>query len=174
VRGRLIYAFLAELHRLDTDAMAQDPDGAGPATAGFDPDFREPVLLDADGDGVAEPWRREHPPVRLPCQVEPGASDELRMATTGNAPRASLALVFHFADLERLGLVDPSTGEALVRPGDRLSALLARDGSLAQSFRSPLYAIEVRPLGFGLSLGRPYRNLLLVSFQSRGAARSLV
>jgi len=63
MRGRLIFPFLAELHRLDTEAMAPD----------YDPDFKEPVLIDADDDGVAEPFRREHPPVRVPCQVEPEA-----------------------------------------------------------------------------------------------------
>jgi hypothetical protein len=175
VRGRLIYAFLADIHRLDADAMAAvDPDGPGPARSGLDPDFREPVLLDQDADGVAEPWRREHPVVQIPCQVEPGPADALQMASTGNAPRTSVSLVFHFADLERLELVERATGEALLRPGDRLRALRTRDGVLTQSFRSALYAIEVRPLGFGLSLSRPRRNLLLVLFQSRIAARSLL
>ena len=52
MRGRLIFPFLAELRRLDTAAMAStDPDGAGPLTGGFDPDFKEPVLVDRDGDG---------------------------------------------------------------------------------------------------------------------------
>ena len=50
MRGRLIFPFLAELRRLDTAAMAStDPDGAGPLTGGFDPDFKEPVLVDRDG-----------------------------------------------------------------------------------------------------------------------------
>lgn len=175
MRGRLIYAFVAELHRLDVEAMAAfDPDGPGPLRSGLDPDFREPVLLDGDGDGVAEPWRRERPMVHVPCQVEPEALEAVRMSTMGNAPRSSIDLVFHFQDLEELGLVDRDTGEALVRPGDRLGAIRTRSGELAQAFRSPLFVVEARPLGFGLSLGRSRRNLLLVSFQDRVAARSLV
>jgi hypothetical protein len=73
MRGRLIFPFIAELHRLDTQAMAPD----------YDEDFKEPVLVDTDDDGVGEPFRREHPPVRVPCQVEPEAFQALRMATSG-------------------------------------------------------------------------------------------
>ena len=44
--GRLIFDFLAELYRLDTQAMETvDPDGPGPLTGGYDPDFKEPVLV---------------------------------------------------------------------------------------------------------------------------------
>ena len=176
MRGRLIFPFLAELFRWDAAAMAAvDPDGTGPLASGFDPDFKEPVLIDADGDGVAEPFRREHPPVRVPCQVEPAAFQALRMATAGNTPRSSLDLVFHFRDLERLGLVDPSTGDALIRPSDRLGGLYDIEGRLVQAVRTPpgLYVSEARPIGFGLSRRRPQRNLLLVSFGDRPAARGV-
>jgi hypothetical protein len=176
MRGRLIFPFLAELHRLDTAAMAGvDPDGAGLLTGGYDPDFKEPVLVDTDDDGVAEPFRREHPPVRVPCQVEPEAFEALRMAASGNTPRSSFDLVFHFRDLERLGLVDAATGDALIRPSDRLGALYAQGGQLVQAVRTPpgLYVTEARPIGFGLYRRRPSRNLLLVSFQDRPAARSV-
>ena len=82
MRGRLIFPFVAELHRLDTQAMAPD----------YDEDFQEPVLVDSDDDGVGEPFRREHPPMRVPCQVEPEAFEALRMATSGNTPRSSFDL----------------------------------------------------------------------------------
>ena len=98
----------------------------------------------------------------------------MRMATSGNTPRSSFDLVFHFRDLERLGLVDAASGDALIRPSDRLGALYARDGALVQgrahASRS-LYVTEARPIGFGLHRRRPNRNLLLVSFQDRAAAR---
>ena len=164
MRGRLIFPFLAELHRLDTLATAPD----------YDEDFKEPVLRDDDDDGVAEPFRREHPPVRVPCQVKPEALDALRMATSDNTPRSCFDLDFHFRDLERLGLVDAATSDALIRPSDRLGALYTLDGSLVQAVRTPpgLYVTEARPIGFGLHRRRPSRNLLLVSFQDRAAARS--
>jgi len=175
MRGHLVFRFLAEVYRLDTAAMAVDPDGLGALTSGYDEDFKEPVLVDANGDGVAEAFRRECPPVRIPCQVEPEAFEALRMTAAGNAPRSALDLVFHFGDLERLGLVDAASGDALVRPGDRLGALYDVDGRLVQAVRTPpgLYVTEARPIGFGLNRRRPTRNLLLVSLQDRAAGRGV-
>jgi hypothetical protein len=174
LRGSLIFRFVAQLHRLDTAALAQDdPDGAGPLTGGYDPDFREPVLVDADDDGIAEQLRRELPPIRVPCQVEPEAFEALRMTPNGNAPRSELALVFHFRDLERLGLVDTASGDALIRVGDRLGALYDVAGNLVQAVRTPpgLYVVEARPIGFGLHRAKPSRNLLLTTFSDRPEAR---
>jgi hypothetical protein len=78
-------------------------------------------------------------------------------------------LVFHFRDLERMGLVDAATGEALLRINDRLVAIHRMDGVLVQSVRTPpgLYATEVQPQSFGLGLSR---NLLLVTFDEREIA----
>ena len=174
MRGRLIFPFLAELHRLDTTAMATvDPDGAGPLTSGYDEDFKEPVLVDADDDGVAEFLRCEYPPIRVPCQVEPDVVEALRMAPSGNAPRTAMDLVFHFRDLEKLGLVDAQSGEVFIRPGDRLGALYDVEGQLVQAVRTPpgLYVTEARPSGFGLHRRRPRRNLLVVTFRDRPQAR---
>jgi hypothetical protein len=173
-RGRLIFRFQAAICRLDTAAMASDPDGPGALLSGYDADFKEPVLIDRDDDGVAEPLRREFPQVLVPCQVEPEAFATLRMSSSGNAPRSEFNLVLHFRDLERLGLVDPATGDALIRPSDRLSAIYDRQGELVQAIRTPpgLYVTESRPIGFGLHRARPHRNLLLVTFQDRPATRS--
>jgi hypothetical protein len=173
MRGKLIFPFLAELHRLDTVAMAGP--GPGSHASGYDADFREPVLMDADDDGLAEAFRREFSPVRVPCQVEPDAFESLRMTSSGNSPRTSFELVFHFRDLERLGLVDAATGDALIRPSDRLGALYDVTGALVQAVRTPpgLYVTEARPTGFGLHRRRPRRNLLLVTFNDRPQARGL-
>lgn len=167
MRGRLIFTFVAELYRLDTVAMATQPPG-------YDDDFKEPALLDADGDGVGEAFRREHPPVRVPCQVEPETLEALRMTPSGNTPQSSLDLVFHFRDLERLGLVDVATGEALIRTSDRLGGLFDTEGQLVWAVRTPpgLYVTEARHAGFGLFRRRPRRNLLVVSFNDRPAGRS--
>jgi len=173
MRGRLIFSFLAELFRLDTHAMATvDPDGAGPLETGYDPDFKELVVVDQDDDGIGERRRAEHEPVRVPCQVDTEVFEELRMFPSGNAPRSRIDLIFHFKDLERLGLVDAASGDALVRPGDRLAALYDKAGALVQSVRTPpgLYVTEARPTGFGLNMARPRRNLLLVAFEDRQPA----
>ena len=80
MRGRLIFPFIAELHRLDTQAMAPD----------YDEDFKEPIPVDTDDDGVGEPFRREHPPVRVPCQVDPEALKPAHGDRLGTRPgRAS-------------------------------------------------------------------------------------
>lgn len=175
MRGSLIFVFLAELFRLDTRSMAADPDGIGPWTSGYDPDFKEQILVDADGDGIAEDGRREFLPVRVPCQVEPQALEVLRMTAAGNTPQSDLNLVFHFRDLERLALVDAASGEAMIRPGDRLGAIYDRAGTLVQSIRNPpgLFVVEARPIGFGLFRPRSSRNLLLVSLADRPASRGM-
>jgi len=173
MRGRLIFRFLAELHRLDTRALAvEDPDGAGPLTSGYDPDFKEPVLVDANDDGIGERVRKEHPPVRIPCQVEPEAFEALQEYASGNSPRSRLRLVFHFTDLERLGLVDSGSGDALVRVGDRLGGVFDITGALVQAVRTPpgLFVTEAKPIGFGLFMPHPRRNLLLVTFEDRETA----
>jgi len=166
MRGRLINPFAAELAQLDTAATAADPDGPGPLTSGYDADFQETVLLPSPS-GRGRDARREKPPIRIPCQVEVQAFGALTELPTGNSPRSHLVLVFHFGDLEQLGLVDPTTGDALLRPGDHLVAI--RDlstGELVQAIRTPpgLYLTEAQPQSFGLG-GR--RNLLLATFGER-------
>ncbi len=161
MRGRLINPFLAELARLDTVATAADPDGPGPLTSGYDPDFKETVVLPSPGNA-----RREQPPIRLPCQVEIGTFEALQQLASGASPNSKVVLVFHFRDLERVGLVDPATKDALLRVNDRLVAIHDLDGNLVQAIRTPpgLYATEVQPQSFGLGL---CRNLLLVTFEER-------
>lgn len=165
MRGRLLQVFLAELAQLDPAATAVDPDGPGALTSGYDPDFQETVLLPSTG-GLGQDARREKPPIRVPCQIEVQAFSELVELATGNSPRSRLVLVFHFADLERLGLVDPVTGDARLRTGDRLVAIRdRRSGEVIQAVRTPpgLYLTEPQPQ-FGL--GRR-RNLLLATFGER-------
>jgi len=166
VRGRLINPFAAELAQLDPAATAADPDGPGPLTSGYDADFQETVLLPSAG-GRGRDARREEPLIRVPCQVEVQAFGALTELATGNSPRSHLVLVFHFGDLEQLGLVDPTTGDALLRAGDRLVAIRdLRTGELVQAIRTPpgLYLTEAQPQSFGLG-GR--RNLLLATFGER-------
>jgi hypothetical protein len=168
MRGRLINPFLAEIAQLDTAATAADPDGAGPGVSGYDPDFKETVILGTPG-GERLDARKEKPPIRVPCQVEVGAFEALQQLAAGNSPNSRIVLVFHFRDLERMGLVDTATGEPLLRINDRLVAIHRMDGVLVQAVRTPprLYATEVQPQSFGLGLSR---NLLLVTFDEREVA----
>ena len=173
MRGRLIFRFQAELYRLDAAAMAAtNPDGPGPLTSGYDPDFKEPVLVDLDGDGVGERTRQEHRPVRVPCQVEPEVLEALRVLPAGQSPRVKVELTLHFRDLEHLGLVDATSGAPRIQPGDRLGAIYDRSGQLVQAFRNPpgLFVTQTRASGFGLNRARPRRNLLIVTFEDRQQA----
>jgi hypothetical protein len=165
LRGRLLHPFLADLAQLDPVATALDPDGHGALSSGYDPDFQETVLLPT-ARGPGQDARRERRSIRVPCQIEVQGFGELAELATGSSPRSRLVLVFHFGDLERLGLVDPTTGDAGLRIGDRLVAIRdRRTGALVQAIRTPpgLYLIEPQPQ-FGLG-GR--RNLLLATFGER-------
>jgi hypothetical protein len=162
VRGALLFVFRAELHRLDRRGQVPN------SPVLMDEDFREPVRVDRNGDGIGEEHRRELPPVYIPCQVEPKTFEEQRQKPSGNAPDSALELVLHFRDLERLGLVDQG-GNAVIAAGDRLGGIYTRSMRPEWTVRNPpgLFVTEVRPLGFGLSLSRPRRNLLMVSFRER-------
>lgn len=156
-RGRLIFPFLIEVARLDTK---------GTEDAGaYDADFRTVRAKLVDGERAVGQVYLE--PIKLPAQVEDGTYEMQRQTRSGNAPASSTVCVLHFRDLEAAGLVDPATGDALLRTNDRLLAVYRRkDGALAQAMpREGLYATEVKPGGFGLSGG--YRNLLIVTFQDR-------
>lgn len=162
-RGRLLFPFLAQLFRRDARALALLP--------GLDRDFKEPALADRDDDGVPDRIRGELPAELVPCQVEPRSDEALRMFGSGNSPRVRVDLVFHFADLERLGLVEATTGEPTLRAGDRLGGLFTMDGALVVSVPATpgLFVIEVSPLGFGLPHRAPRRNLLRVVFEDRSS-----
>lgn len=166
MRGRLINPFLAELAQLDPVATAGDPDGPGPLEAGYDPDFQETVVV-PDGTWRGRDARREKPSIFVPCQIEVTSFGALQELATGNSPRSHLVLVFHVRDLEHLGLVDATTGEALLRVGDRLVSIRDFNTSeLVQAIRTPpgLYITEAQPQGFGIGLRR---NLLFAIFDER-------
>jgi hypothetical protein len=160
-RGKLIFPFVARLRRIDQASIAADEN--------YDDAFREARQV-ADPDrqeGVDA--RVEHAPIDLECQIEDVAWDQLRMMRTGNATRAEVLLVFHYAQLELLGLVDQDTGTALApRVGDRLESIHHRlDLALVQAVPTPpgLYCVEAQPRSHGLSGLR--RNLLVCTFRER-------
>ena len=156
MRGRLIYCLIAELYRLDGEDMLT---GSPPA---YDPDFDEPTRV-----APGAPVRRELPPVRLPCQIEPGDDQALVLGAAGDVPRSRLGVVFHLRDLERADLIDAATGRPLIRVGDRLGALYDRLGALVETFAAGLFVVEATPLSYGLGLRRPRANLLLCSCLDR-------
>jgi hypothetical protein len=170
MRGRLINRFLADIARLDTEASAADPDGAGPETSGYDDDFREPVVIDVDdGDvttNVRGETRQEQATITVPCQVETAMHERLNMAPGGNIPDSRMNLVFHFCDLEQLGLIDDD-GNAKLKINDRLVQLrrVCGDQDVEQKLPSGgLYATHVFPTAFGIG---QRKNLLVIQFDDR-------
>lgn len=166
-RGRLVFPFLAELAPIDVVASAADPDGAGPLTAGYDPDFRERVVLPTS-DRVGDVSRVEGAPYRIPGQW--GSTDSFRrlqMASTGNLDNTGFTILFHFGDIETMGLVEPTTGTALIKVGDRLNAVYDMGGNLVQVVPpgGMVVITEAKPI-FGLN---SMRNLLECTFKSRDA-----
>lgn len=158
-RGRLIFPQIARIYPLDTAAMA-----ASAAPEGYDDIFREPRALPGEGGAVVA--RTEGDPIDLPCQVEVPRFDAARAMAHGIDMSTLLALVFHYGDLERLGLVEDDTGEAKIRIGDRLEGIYhARTGKLIRRLSQPLFAIQVEDRSFGLTSGE--RNLLVVTFADR-------
>ena len=154
-RGRLIFPFLCEIAQLDLAATE---------TAGYDADFREPKILPTT-DRIGASARREAALIRVPGSFHtPQTSFALQQSPTGNLNRVDLIVLFHFADLEAAGLVEASTGTALIKIGDRLNAIYTPDGTLVQKFPDPpgAYVERAAPL---MGLGGT-RNLLEVNFQS--------
>jgi hypothetical protein len=171
VRGRLINPFLVEIAQLDTEATQADPDGdAGPRTSGYDEDFREPVAIidssdtsDGATSGVVHRVERQ---LWLPAQIEDRQFNDLQQFFSGANRNAALECVFHFKDLESLGLIDYDTGLPTLNHNDRLCGIYDCNKKLIQTIPNPpgLFAIQVSPMSFGIGLAR---NLLLMSFEER-------
>lgn len=164
-RGRLIFPFVAQIAQLDTFAMGQDPDGAGPEISGYDLDFREPVGLPVDADDQIGVTHRVEKLIEAQCQVETRTFERLAQVLGGTSPDSAIELVFHFKQLEDAGLVDPF-GVATIRINDRLVSIKDLSGNVVQEVRNPpgLFVSQSLPGGFGLG---PQRNLLIVTFEER-------
>jgi hypothetical protein len=157
VRGRLVFAFLAELAQLDTVAT----EGAG-----YNPKLHE-LRVSYDPAGNRTTTRRETLRT-FRAQVETQTFDALRVTQLANAPVTQLVLIAHMRDLEIAGLVDEE-GRALVRVNDRVVRIRAMDGVAQHFFPNPpgVFITEVGPAGFGYG-GR--RNLLVMRLADRAQA----
>jgi len=163
-RGRLIWPVRAKIEQLDTAATKANP---GTQPSGYDRIFREPVKFEAGGDS-----RVYRDPVMVPCQFKDRASgpyDKLEQFPDGRVLRFRLRLLFHYRDLEMMGLVD-GEGRCAFQPSDRLCALYENDGTtLIRTFNeTPLYCVHVQDRSFGLSALK--RNLVMLYFDDRDTA----
>ena len=109
----------------------------------------------------------------IPCQIGSRSWEALRAHDLGNVPQTALTMYLHFADLETLGLVDATTGEALIHTGDRLVSIRNYQTEvIIQNVRTPpgLYVVRADPSGWGINMANPTRNLLRVEWNERSAA----
>jgi hypothetical protein len=166
----LIFPMQVDIARLDTAATAEDPDGAGPLVAGYDDDFREPVIVRPADPTSSERGevRRVESTVRLLAQFEDDTFDALEMFATGRSPRALVRLVLHYSQLEAEGLLDAAL-VPILRVNDRLAAVYKPDGSLVWTIpaKPGLYCTEAQPRSLGLG---GERSLFLMTFESRELA----
>lgn len=166
-RGRLIWPVMAEFAQLDTSATAADPDGAGELTAGYDEDFREPVIVPPGSGSARGTVNRVETTLRCAAQYEPRFFEELRMLPTGRSPDSRIQLVLHYKDLESRDLID-ADGQPRIRVNDRLAAIRDyRTDALIMNIPNPpgLYVTEVEHRSFGLS--SLTRNLLVLTLDER-------
>jgi len=155
-RGRLIFPFTLEIAQLDL-AATQD--------AGFDPDFREAIITATD-DRIGASTRTETLVKVTGSFHSPQGFSQLQQALTGNLQKVDVVVLLHFQELENLGLIEASTGSALIKVGDRLHAIYNyQTGALIQQIQNPpgAFITKASPI-FGLEGDR---NLLEVTFTSR-------
>lgn len=167
MRGRLIYPFLIDIARLDTDATAEDPQGAGPAGLGYDDDFMEPVVVASSSpdDTRRGSVRRVEDTVQIRAQIEDDSWEALQALASGRSPSSLVRCVLHFKDIEAQGLLDPD-GLPLLRVNDRLAAIRELDGTLIQNVPNPpgMHCTEAQPRSFWRG---SKRNLFLMTFEAR-------
>jgi hypothetical protein len=159
-RGRLIYPFSVELAQLDTTAIE--------VAGGYDDEFREVKRIEPVSGSDRGASGRVETIVTLKAQIEPQTFNELDMMASGRSTNSRFGLVFHYADLEKAGVVEASTGVPRLRaPGDRLAAIRnVRSGALIETIPAVpgLFAVEVQSRGFGIGV---HRNLCLMIFEER-------
>lgn len=149
MRGRLHHKFFAEIAQLDAvHTRADDPDGAGPLTGGYDDDFDE-ILVFTTPAGVREEARVDEPSVFIPCNVASESWEALAQMAAGNSPQSKVEIIVHRRDLEAMDLINGDTGELLIRTSDKLVSLRDECKRYVYLFRAPLFVVQVAP-SFGI------------------------
>ena len=179
--GRLLFPQWTAILRLDAAATAS------PITGGQHPIFREPIPsfgpTPGTGGAARKDTRRYMPPLFLQAQVERYTYRQMRQGQGGDVPDSKLSLVLLAADLKRLGLIDPATGEPLLKKDDRCLGTWASCSTAKQAVAAlmkpaqtaidppGLFCTEIKPAGEGLGGGR---NLYIMTFDDRehGVVRS--
>jgi hypothetical protein len=154
--GLVLEKSTAVIHRLNP-AATKDLRPYPGVPAGYDKDFREPLVFDggpASDEKERLDTRMELPPVRVPCQIETPKFEELLQEVQGNDPKTTFHIVLWRRDLEDLGLIDTKSRACLIKVDDRVSCIEKwnEPGVVTVPFSPPgMYITEVQPgsPGFG-------------------------
>jgi hypothetical protein len=145
----LLWPVKAVIRRLDIGATYNvDPPGDD-YDEGYDKILGEPVIYRTSGTRTHP--RQEMSAVEVECQIEMQRYEELRATFGGDDPVTNIALVFHRVELKALGLVDASTGDCLLKPGDRIQSI-KKNGNVVRTFQKSLYIYELRPRSWGFGV----------------------
>ena len=155
------------IHRLNTVATkAVDPYTG--ANTGFDDAFREPRVFDdtSGGSSTSAPQRTESTlysaPIIVPCQVEITNFERLQELFQGDVPDTVLTLVASRIDLERLDLIDTTTGRPKFNVNDKITHF-EKNGRTVRTFVDPLYVQQVQPASYGFGPDGQDLELLFVA-----------
>ena len=161
------------IYRLDIAAgWADDP--PGDPTKGYNIGLREPRI--SRTAGVRSVTREEMAAIKVPCQVEVQTDHQLRMMFGGDAPTSNIAFVCRRRTLERMSLIDATTGNCLLKRGDRVASLEKRGKTVKAFQKTPLtapapdslYLYEVRARSWGFGADRYALEILYTTTRSPG------
>lgn len=168
MRGRLIFKFVADIRRLDTEATADVELADG--RKGYNNTFRElEKASDPGGGAVGVEVRQEFDPLIIPCQVEPMKWEDTQRVSDGDDVSSMIKLVFHRRWFEQNNMLD-SNGLPKLRKGDRLDSIKDRSGNVIQKFGDHpdgVYLYSIMPDSFGLNMRQPKPNLFVALFNNR-------
>ena len=146
-RTPLIFPSRIVIERFDPAATrAVNP--AGEPTSGFDDVLQEPVRYTSGG--VTQTPRQDMTEVIIPCQCETKSYEELQMVFTGNDPVTRDVFVLHRRDLANLNLIDATTGNCVLKAGDRIVRQQKATGQVVRTWQKPLYIYQVLPGSHGM------------------------
>lgn len=117
----LIFPKRVTIGRLDTAATKLTAPGVNTA-------LRTMRTTNAN-DGSPRVQAQEYVSVTLEAQVETARYGDARNTPLGNSPGSNMRLVFDRIDCENAGLLDATTGDPLLKTGDRLERITELDGT---------------------------------------------
>jgi hypothetical protein len=117
----LIFPKLVTIGRLDTAATKLTAPGVNTS-------FRSMRSSNAN-DGSPRETPQQFVSIALEAQVETGQDKNARSTPLGNSPNSNMRLVFDRQDMVAAGLIHATTGDSLLKVGDRLESIAELDGT---------------------------------------------